>query len=208
MELYLKIVAAIWLSVQVTGLCIDLDKVAPPKGTRAARRHRGALISRVVSTTGILTVAGVLMLLCGCSAQAEAAEVEESAAPAVLVIQLPQEELAEENGRLPGDDRVAWEPLIDCVVTHYCACKECCGKDTDDPDYGITDSGAPVSEGVTIAVDPKVIPFGSEVDVNGAVYIAQDSGVSGNSVDIYIEDHERAEELGRYVTTVLWRPAA
>lgn len=57
---------------------------------------------------------------------------------------------------------------------------------------GITKSGAHVVSGVTIAVDPRVIPLGSHVLVkfsNGVVrtYIAEDTGsdIIGDHIDIY-----------------------
>lgn len=46
------------------------------------------------------------------------------------------------------------------TITAYCGCEKCCGK-TD----RITATGTYAIEGVTIAVDPAVIPYGSEVDI-------------------------------------------
>ena len=80
-------------------------------------------------------------------------------------------------------------------ITHYCPCMECCGK-TD----GITASGTKAKEGRTIAVDPDIIPLGTEVEINGHTYIAEDIGgaIDGNRIDVYVESHERAWELGVY----------
>lgn len=41
----------------------------------------------------------------------------------------------------------------------------------------------------TIAVDPKVIPYGSVVRINGVEYVAEDCGglVKGNIIDIFID---------------------
>lgn len=78
-------------------------------------------------------------------------------------------------------------------ITHYCPCEECCGK-TD----GITYTGTTATEGRTIAVDPAVIPLGSEVNINGQVYIAEDIGgaIKGNRIDVFVNSHEEALELG------------
>lgn len=94
----------------------------------------------------------------------------------------------------------AWQNAGEFVITHYCHCSECCGKND-----GITTAGTVVQEGRTIAVDPEVIPLGSEVLINGQVYVAEDTGVSGNHIDIYVPSHEQALQMGRYSTDVKWR---
>ena len=57
-----------------------------------------------------------------------------------------------------------------------------------------TSTGAIATEGRTIAVDPSVIPYGTEVLIDGHVYVAEDCGgaVKGNVIDIFVED-ERME---------------
>lgn len=93
----------------------------------------------------------------------------------------------------------ALEYLGEYKVTHYCSCEECTGK-TD----GITFTGTAATEGRTVAVDPKVIPLGSEVVLNGENYIAEDIGgaIKGNRIDVYVESHEEAKELGVYYAPV------
>lgn len=80
-------------------------------------------------------------------------------------------------------------------ATAYCACTKCCGANA----KGITASGTIPKEGRTIAVDPKIIPLGSKVSVDGKVYIAEDTGsaIKGNIIDIYYEKHEDALQFGR-----------
>lgn len=43
-------------------------------------------------------------------------------------------------------------------------------------------------KGRTIAVDPDVIPLGSEVMIDGQVYIAEDTGgaIKGNKLDLFV----------------------
>lgn len=80
-------------------------------------------------------------------------------------------------------------------LTYYCACKKCCGPNA----QGITASGKRVQEGVTIAVDPKVIKLGSKVYIEGyGERIAQDTGsaIKGNRIDVYVADHNEALKLG------------
>lgn len=78
-------------------------------------------------------------------------------------------------------------------LTYYCACELCCNIET-----GITATGAPVVEGRTIAVDPRVIPYGTQVIIGGHVFTAEDCGgaIKENHIDIYVNDHEEALALG------------
>lgn len=89
-------------------------------------------------------------------------------------------------------------------LTAYCACKQCCGKDPGSPYYGITASGTTATAGRTIAVDPSVIPYGSEVVINGHTYIAEDCGgaIKENRIDIYFDTHEEALNFGVQHATV------
>lgn len=80
-------------------------------------------------------------------------------------------------------------------ITHYCACKKCCGPNA----QGITASGKRVQAGKTIAVDPSVIKLGNKVYIDGYGYMeAQDTGsaIKGNIIDVYVEDHQEALEMG------------
>lgn len=91
-------------------------------------------------------------------------------------------------------------------LTAYCACEVCCGKwaidrplDENGEPIIYTASGAIAEAGVTVAVDPDVIPLGTEVYIMGrGWYTAQDTGAfTGNVIDIYFEDHAAAVEFGR-----------
>lgn len=80
-------------------------------------------------------------------------------------------------------------------ITHYCACKKCCGPNA----QGITASGKRVEEGKTIAVDTKVIKLGSKVYIDGYGKMeAQDTGsaIKGNIIDVYVADHNEALKMG------------
>ena len=90
-----------------------------------------------------------------------------------------------------------WVTLDNVTIVHYCSCTRCCGKSD-----GITATGTQATQGRTIAVDPAVIPLGAEVEINGQVYIAQDTGVRGRKIDIFRNSHEDAIQLGTYKTSV------
>ena len=78
-------------------------------------------------------------------------------------------------------------------LTAYCACEKCCGK-TD----GITASGVRAKQGVTIAADTNILPFGTKVLINDNEYIVQDKGgaIKGKRIDIYFDHHQDALEFG------------
>lgn len=80
-------------------------------------------------------------------------------------------------------------------LTAYCTCVECCGKDD-----GITASGAVAKPYRTVAVDTSIIPFGTELYINGEYYIAEDTGglVKGNVIDICMSSHEEASTFKKY----------
>ena len=86
------------------------------------------------------------------------------------------------------------ESLGEFVITAYCPCEKCCGKYAD----GITASGTAATEGRTCAVDPEVIPLGTEIEIDGVKYIAEDTGgaIKGNRIDICFNDHRSAVMYG------------
>ena len=85
-------------------------------------------------------------------------------------------------------------------LTAYCPCTLCCGKWADnrrnDIVYGAI--GEELKENHSIAVDPNIIPYKTEVVINGHTYKAQDcgGGIKGNEIDIYFENHNEALEFG------------
>ncbi|WP_253291156.1 3D domain-containing protein [Acetivibrio sp. MSJd-27] len=80
-------------------------------------------------------------------------------------------------------------------LTAYCPCHTCSGG------YGFqTATGVKAAEGITIAVDPRVIPYHTKVYIEGVGYrIAQDCGgaVKQKHIDIFVEDH-RSCYLSQY----------
>lgn len=85
------------------------------------------------------------------------------------------------------------------TLTAYCPCKRCCGK-TD----GITASGTQATAGRTVAVDNSIIPYGTEIIIDGHSYIAEDCGaaVKGYTIDIFFTTHEEALSFGKQTKTV------
>ena len=84
----------------------------------------------------------------------------------------------------------------DFTLTHYCVAKyeHICG--TGD---GITATGTVATAGRTVAVDPSVIPYGTQMYVEGYGWrTAEDCGgaVNGNQIDIAVDTHEEAINMG------------
>lgn len=127
--------------------------------------------------------------------------------PALVRCALTDEEIeAAENEMIEAALLARATRLDDVTVTHYCTCVECCGKDD-----GITASGLMATPGVTVAVDPDVIPLGADVLVDygdGEIqyYRADDTGsaVRGNHIDVCLASHEEAVQAG-VTTATVWR---
>jgi 3D (Asp-Asp-Asp) domain-containing protein len=67
--------------------------------------------------------------------------------------------------------------------------------------YGAkTSTGTVPTPGRTVAVDPTVFPYGTELSINGVPgYIAEDCGgdIKGDRLDIFVEDYSTAITFGR-----------
>ena len=81
------------------------------------------------------------------------------------------------------------------TISHYCSCPLCTGT----AKGSRTATGHIPREGRTVAVDRHIIPLHSVIYVEGlGTFVAEDVGgaVKGNHLDIYIDDHQRALNLG------------
>jgi 3D (Asp-Asp-Asp) domain-containing protein len=90
-------------------------------------------------------------------------------------------------------------------ITAYCPCEKCCGywatvrpADENGEPIVYTASGKIAAQGVTVAADTSILPFGTVLVIGGHEYTVQDRGgmVKGNHVDIYFDSHEAAKEWG------------
>lgn len=112
----------------------------------------------------------------------------------------------DESPTTPAQDSYILESIGLFELTAYCPCEKCCGiwaqnRPTDENGKPIvyTSSGEIAKEGVTIAADTSIYPFGTKLLIGDTVYTVQDRGSSivGNRIDIYFESHEAALEFGR-----------
>ena len=90
-------------------------------------------------------------------------------------------------------------------LTAYCSCVKCCGfwaygrpLDENGNDIVIGASGERLYQGVSVAVDPAVIPYDSKLYIDGKEYIAHDCGgaINGNRIDVYFDNHKDALDFG------------
>lgn len=165
-----------------------------------------------VACVALFCIVLVLVYYCGAlSIEAEDAQAE------AQMLRTEMQELSERNAELRDSlvtlsdeyhrlwdethtEQTAWHDAGEFTITHYCGCVDCCGKSD-----CITATGTLAKMGRTVSVDASVIPLGSEVLINGQVFRAEDTGVTGKHIDLYIDSHDQALAMGVYTTEVCWR---
>ena len=134
------------------------------------------------------------------AAQAAAEEASRQAAA-----QAAAEEAARQAAAQAAAQQAAQQPqhLGKFRITHYCSCPICCGQWSTGSSTVIGASGMVLTPGQSIAVNPAQIPYGSKVMINGQIYIAADTGVGSNCIDIYTgTNHAVASAGGMYYADV------
>lgn len=187
-----------------------VDAVLTSSASMTARYRRRALAAerralRLKLIASLLAMASVALLALVIRAGADSLPEDKPPAQAETgtAIVAPEEP---ENELIEAALLASAHRLDDVTVTHYDCCVDCCGKAD-----GITASGVRATPGVTVAVDPDVIPLGADVLVDygdGEIcyYRADDtgSGVVGNCIDLCVADHQTAVRFGRRTATVWW----
>lgn len=83
---------------------------------------------------------------------------------------------------------------VRCLVTAYCPCKICSGN------WGtMTATGKRARPKHTIAVDPKVFPYGTKIKIGKRWYTAEDCGgmINGKHIDIFVKNHKQVQKFGK-----------
>lgn len=163
---------------------------------RRARNYRAALIF----ATLLVVLLAVLASQCASSYETHEPDSQKSEFALQPVTEIP----GPVGGDVPASgyadiEDLPVQSLGDFSITHYCACEKCCGRLAD----GITATGTVATQGRTVAVDPSVIPYGTEIEIcyeDGSVcrYIAEDCGgaIKGNRIDVFMDSHDEALEMG------------
>ena len=105
--------------------------------------------------------------------------------------------LVEQEGSGTGADPVLTY-LGEWTTTGYCACSECCGEWA----TGCTASGVLAMSNHTVACG--ILPFGTQIVIDGVIYTVEDTGVDGEWIDIFFDSHEEALAYGMQTKSV-WR---
>ena len=85
--------------------------------------------------------------------------------------------------------------LGEFTIYGYCGCEKCCGRwGANRQGEVIGASGQPLTDGC-VSVDPSLIPYGTELEIDGKTYTAADLGRS-DAIGIYFETHQEAEDFG------------
>ena len=128
------------------------------------------------------------------------------------------EDAAEDMYNTPATEYASYQMYLDdhpeviqsheFKFTHYCGCRICCGKyssGSQDEAYGC--KGDKLVSYCSIATDPAIIPYGTELwDDEGNHYYASDtgSGVRGYHADLFVGNHKEAIKLGVQYRTLYW----
>lgn len=117
---------------------------------------------------------------------------------ALPVLQPQQKKQAEAVSQQPQAGR-----KVQALVTAYCPCEKCCGKFSE---FGLTSRGRDARTTRGVAVDPKLIKYGSNVEIPGyGRFVADDTGgamrQSGKKgivhIDLRFHNHNEARQFGR-----------
>lgn len=89
------------------------------------------------------------------------------------------------------------EPAVEFLgqfkITAYCPCEKC------SEGYGrSTASGAIATANHTIAADPRVIPYGTKLLIDGQEYVVEDCGgaIKNKRLDIFFDTHSETLKYG------------
>jgi 3D (Asp-Asp-Asp) domain-containing protein len=89
--------------------------------------------------------------------------------------------------------------MLQCTLTAYTDGYESTGKRLGDKDYGITSTGKIAKQGITVAVDPSIIPYGTKLYIPGIGYrVAEDTGgaIVGHHIDVFYTSVHTALSFG------------
>lgn len=175
--------------------------LAEKRHTREERRTRCNRAAKAVAA-GVALAIPVLAVLTAPAFGAAEASLDKLSRPAFTAAVEAQEEA--ENELIEAALLARSHKMENVKVTYYDPCVKCCGKSD-----GITASGITATPYVTCAVDPAVIPLGSDVLVDygdGVLHYlrADDTGVAGGHIDIFVTTHSEALWLGVDRATVYW----
>lgn len=163
---------------------------------------RRLLISWLVVAGITAIISGSIGFLLGINAYGGQGEVISPSLPAIEIetVKIPTPEPEPPIEELEPDNQPNIVSLGTYKLTAYCPCYKCSegwGRQTS--------TGVTARASHTVAVDPKVIPYGTQIMINGVDYTAEDcgGGVKGQHIDIFFDTHREAKEFGIKYAEVL-----
>lgn len=173
------------LAITVSGIAIGIDDKTPDKKAETIKAVvlSDATIESDGTSDGNVAVPEVV---------SEPVKVVEQP-QRMIVVQPKAPEPVSSDAQEPTSDGYQTSYLGRFKISAYCHCSYCCGKSD-----GITATGTMVQANRTIAVDPRVIPLGSKVIIDGQTYVAEDTGgaIKSNRIDMYFATHQEALNFG------------
>ena len=142
---------------------------------------------------------------CGFISYAEELQPVDAPEATIVEPQVVEEESVKEDFIYKEIELLTYETIGEFTITAYCPCSKCCGRNT-----GITASGTEAQEGMTVAADIDVLPFGTKISIDGigervvedipADFIVEK--YDGKIIDLYFDSHQDALEFGKQSLTV------
>ena len=111
----------------------------------------------------------------------------------------PMPELVEsepDESSAGGTENPVLTYLGEWTTTGYCSCEICCGEWA----TGCTASGVLATSNHTVACG--ILPFGTQVVIDGVIYTVEDTGVDGEWIDIFFDTHEEALAYGMQTKSI------
>lgn len=90
-------------------------------------------------------------------------------------------------------------PMEGFILTAYSLSEQSTGKKPNTPGFGVTYSGTHATVGRTVAVDPKIIPIGTPLYIDGIGWrLAEDVGgaVRGKHIDVLMDSDNACFHFG------------
>lgn len=175
------------------------------RAREAKKMRRILLVAYLIGFMAVL-VAAAVMVVTGSAEEPEVLIISDTLYDSSPIAEEFHEDF--ENEKIEQALLAKATRLDNVVVTHYCSelRPHICG--TGD---GITASGRRVTPYVSVAVDPTVIPLDADVLVDygdGEIhyYRSDDTGawINGNHIDLAVETHDEALQMGIKTATVYW----